>query len=44
MVYEGIGHMISMEQIPIVQEQLLNNCLQHVHFDWEAILSNANNS
>lgn len=42
MVYEGIGHMISQEQIPIIQENLLNSCLQYVHDDWERILQLAN--
>ena len=42
MVYEGIGHMIGMEQNPQIQEILLNNELQYVHFDWEYILKIAN--
>jgi len=38
MVYQGIGHMISEEQVPIIQEKLLNDCMQYVHFDWQQIL------
>ena len=30
--------------MPIIQENLLNNCLQYVHYDWEQILNLANQS
>ena len=42
MVYEGIGHMISTEPMPFMQEQLLFNCLQYITFEWENILRLAN--
>ena len=42
MVYEGIGHMINVEQNPVTQEILVNNELQYVHYEWENILSIAN--
>ncbi len=42
MVYEGIGHMISVEPTPIFQEKLLNECMQYVHNDWMQILEIAN--
>ncbi len=42
MVYEGIGHMIKMENNPMNQEFLVNNELQYVHQDWLQILSIAN--
>lgn len=44
MVYEGIGHMISVEQTPIIQEKLLNDCMQYVHNDWLQILDIANHN
>ena len=44
MVYEGIGHMISMEQNPAMQEVLVNNVMQYVNKDWMEILNLANQS
>jgi hypothetical protein len=44
MVYEGIGHMISMEQNPSMQEMLVNNVMQYAHKDWMEILNLANSN
>ena len=42
MVYEGIGHMISMDSNTVMQEQLISSCLQYVDNDWQNILAMAN--
>jgi len=44
MVYEGIGHMISMEPNPTLQESLVNGIMQYAHKDWMSILNLANQS
>jgi exportin-1 len=42
LIYEGIGYMISVEQLPANQERLLSDLMQYVHQEWEFILSQLN--
>ena len=42
LIYEGIGYMISVEQLPANQERLLSDLMQYVHFEWDQILAQLN--
>lgn len=42
LIYEGLGHMVSVEPLPANQERLLADLMQYVHFEWEQTLAQLN--